>query len=77
MKSNLSQIYPIPFLSLSKKIVLVKIYLPIFFQVCTDLHTSKFDAIAAITRFALGCKLSANLFFHPVDPLGLCWVAKD
>ncbi len=69
MKSNLSQIYPKPFLSLSKKIVLVKIYLQIFFLVCTDLHTSKFDAIAAITTFAPGCKLSANLFFRPVPDI--------
>ncbi len=45
---------------------MVKLYLPIFFQVCTDLHNSKFDAIAAITTFAPGCKRSANLFFRPV-----------
>ncbi len=30
------------------------------------LHTCKLDAIAATTTFALGCKLSANLFFRPV-----------
>ncbi len=46
--------------------MLVKIYLPIFFQVSTDLHTSKFDATVAIATFAPGCKLSANLFFRPV-----------
>ncbi len=56
MKGNMSQIYPIPFLSLSKKIILVKIYLPIFFQVLTEFAHCKLDAIVATTTFAPGCK---------------------
>ena len=56
MKAWFSQIYPIPFLSLKKEIVLVKIYFPFFSpkfeQNLPYSDYSKLDAIAAIATFA-------------------------